>query len=66
MSPLTTYHSIAVLLPSLCNALLSNNRIYLSNFSILKIAAVCHIRPLKIKTLILRQVLLSENIKQSQ
>jgi len=48
---------IAVLLPDLCNALLSNNRIYLSSFLILQIAAVCHIRLLKIKTLILRQVL---------
>ena len=48
---------IAVLLPDLCNALLRNNRIYLSSFLILQIAAVCHIRLSKIKTLILRQVL---------
>jgi len=34
----------AVLLSKLCNVLLCNYKIYLNSFSILKIAAVCHIR----------------------
>ena len=41
----------AVLLSKLCNALLWNNEIYLSIFSILKIAALRHIKLSKIKKL---------------
>ena len=43
----------AVLLPNLCNVLLCNYRIYLSNSSILSIAAVRHTRQSKIETLTL-------------
>jgi len=46
----------AVLLANSCNELLSNYR-YISHFSILNIAPVCHIRLSKIKTLTLCQVL---------
>jgi len=48
---------VAVLLPDLCNVLLSNYRIYLSSISILKIVAVCRGLLSKVKTLILRLVM---------
>ena len=41
----------AVLLSKLCNELLCNYKIYLSNFSILKIGALCRKRLSKIKKL---------------
>jgi len=49
--------SFAVLLPNLCNMSLCNYRIYLSSFSILKIAAVRHMTLSKIKSLTLHEVL---------
>ena len=41
----------AVLLSKLCNVLLCKYKVYLSSFSILQMAAICHIRLSKIKSL---------------
>ena len=51
LSNMTFLIIFAVLLSTLCNVILCNYKIYLSSFSILKVAAVRHIRLSKIKNL---------------